>query len=133
MTAEREPRSRVLIIDDRQNLLEAYTFWLEEDFDVYTATTGEAGLALLQQVCAAITLVLVDFHLPGMQGLEVLRQIKTTTPQIIVVTLSGVSDPPLEAEAKRLGAALHLVKPFDLGPTLALLQQLVQTCPQPRL
>lgn len=125
MTMADQRLTGVLIIDDRESLLAAYTVWLEEDFKVYTATTGEAGLTLLHQQGDAIALVLLDVHLPDMPGLDVLRQIKTLAPHLVVVTLSGLPDAPLEAEARRLGAAQHLIKPFDLGPTRDLLQALL--------
>ena len=69
--------------------------------------------------------MLVDFHLPDSPGLEVLRQAKILAPRVVVVTFSGLPESSLESEARQLGAALHLVKPFDLEPTLALLQQLL--------
>lgn len=64
----------VLIIDDDPHLLAAYTVLLEEEFQMYTATTGEAGLAHLQR--EPIDLLLLDLQLPTIDGLEVLRCVK---------------------------------------------------------
>ncbi|MGE3536088.1 MAG: response regulator [Candidatus Tectimicrobiota bacterium] len=125
MATPPEQRPGVLIIDDRENLLDAYTAWLEEDFDVYTASTGAGALEQLWQDGPTIRLVLLDVHLPDMPGLEVLRQIKALDARIVVVTLSGLPEASLEAEARQLGAAHHFIKPFDLEPALTLLQQLL--------
>ena len=64
----------VLIIDDDPHFLAAYTVLLEEKFQVYTATTGEAGLAYLQR--EPIDLLLLDLQFPTSDGLEVLRCVK---------------------------------------------------------
>ena len=66
---------RVLIIDDDDHLLEAYTVLLAADFQVATAPSGEAGLALLQ--AEDVTVILLDLRLPGMDGLAVLQQLQT--------------------------------------------------------
>ena len=114
-------RPRVLIIDDHYGLREAYTVLLEEEFCVSTAATGEEGLALLQR--EDVDVVLLDFRLPGMDGLEVLRQIKATAVQATVLMLTAVNEARLALDALRHGAADYLVKPVDNTDLLARLRQ----------
>jgi DNA-binding response OmpR family regulator len=111
----------VLIIDDDCSLLEAYTVLLAEDFRVVTATTGGEGLARLQ--CEDVDVVLLDVRLPGMDGLEVLGQIKARHAHIEVLMLTASHEPHLVRLARQCGAADYLVKPVDNANLLIRLQQ----------
>jgi DNA-binding NtrC family response regulator len=114
------PKPRILIIEDEESLLEAYTVLLEEDYQVLTATTGEAGLAYLAR--RDIHLLLLDLRLPGMPGLEVLRQAKALDAHLPVIVITAVNEARTAVEALQLGATEYLVKPLDMAPTLALVQ-----------
>ena len=120
---------RVLIIDDDCSLLEAYTELLAEDFCVVTATTGEEGLARLQ--CEDVDVVLLDVRLPGMDGLEVLCQIKARHAHVEVLMLTASNEPHLVRVARQCGAADYLVKPVENADLLIRLQQAVR-CAAPR-
>lgn len=104
-------RPHVLIIDDDASLREALTVVLEEEFAVYTATTGEEGLALLQRL--PIPVVILDLGLPGMPGLEVLTHIKALDPQIEVLILTATHEGAVVVHAMQAGASDYLTKPFD--------------------
>ena len=121
------PLPHLLIIDDDTNLLESYTVWLEDDFHIHTATTGEAGLACLQQ--EAMDLLLLDLRLPTMDGLEVLRRVKVLDAQLPVVIISACNEAPAAAEAFKLGVVDYLVKPFDVDTTLPLLRGAIAAPP----
>ena len=120
---------RVLIIDDDCSLLEAYTELLAEDFCVVTATTGEEGLARLQ--CEDVDVVLLDVGLPGMDGLEVLRQIKARHAHVEVLMHTASNAPHLVRVARQCGAADYLVKPVENADLLSRLHQAVR-CAAPR-
>jgi len=107
-----DPSPGVLIIDDDAHLLESYTVLLEDEFQVYTATTGEEGLAYLQR--ETIGLVLLDLRLPTMDGLEVLRRVKTIDATVPVIVITAVDEVRRAAEAFKLGAREYLVKPLDV-------------------
>jgi CheY-like chemotaxis protein len=101
-----------LVIDDDASLREALTLALEDLFQVYTAATGAEGLTRLQD--DPIPLVLLDLHLPDLDGFEVLRRITALNPQIAVVILTGDAEPTLVAQAMQHGAADVLSKPWDI-------------------
>jgi DNA-binding NtrC family response regulator len=115
---ERQPR--VLIIDDDTGLLEAYTVLLEEEFRVYTAASGQAGLALFQH--EDIDVVLLDIRLPDIDGMEVLRQLKAIDPDPEVLMLTALNDARLAVEALREGATDYLIKPVNNEDLLARLR-----------
>jgi DNA-binding NtrC family response regulator len=125
--AARKPR--ILIIEDDTSLLEAYTVLLEDDYQVHTTTTGEAGLAWLAR--QDVHLLLLDLRLPGIPGLEVLRRVKTVDPRVPVIIITAMNEARLAVEALRLGAVDYLVKPFEAAPTLALVRRtLASPAPQ---
>jgi CheY-like chemotaxis protein len=101
-----------LVIDDDASLRDVLTFALEDLFQVSTAATGAEGLAQLQD--DSIPLVLLDLHLPDLDGFEVLQRIMSLDPQIAVVILTGDAEPTLIARAKQYGAVDVLSKPWDI-------------------
>jgi DNA-binding NtrC family response regulator len=103
---------KVLVIDDDLSLCEALTLALEDEWEVHTVTTGQAGLALLQE--EAMPVVLLDLRLPDMDGLAVLQRIKATTAATEVLILTAHQDVPVVVRAIQQGAADFLTKPLDV-------------------
>ena len=120
----------VLIIDDYQPLLESYIVLLENEFQVYTATTGEMGLACLQQ--QSIDLLLLDLQLPTIDGLEVLRRVKALDAHLPVIIVTAVNEAQPMAQAFKLGATDYVVKPCDIDTILRLLRRTLARAAPPR-
>src|SRR5918912_3061933 len=114
----------ILIIDDDQSLLESYTVLLEDEFQVHTAETGEAGLDLLRH--QDIHIVLLDIRLPGIDGIEVLRRIKAMDENVDVIMITAVKDVRVAVEAIKLGAHDYLEKPFEIDDILSLLRRTLE-------
>ena len=94
---------RVLLIDDEPDFLEAISFWLtSRQYHVSTATTGEQGLELIRTF--PFDVVFLDVVMPQVDGLEVLRRIRsfTKTLPVILVTASPGNDNQF-AGARALG------------------------------
>ena len=100
--SETEVLPSILIIDDDKSLLESYTVLLEDEFQVHTAETGEAGLDLLRH--QDIHIVLLDIRLPGIDGIEVLRRIKALDENVDVIMITAVKNVRVAVEAIKLGA-----------------------------
>jgi DNA-binding NtrC family response regulator len=130
MHAHLDVLPRVLIIDDDPHLLEAYTVLLEDEFQVLTATTGEAGLACLHR--EAIDLLLLDLRLPAMDGLDVLQRVKMIDAQVPVIVITARDEARCAAAAFKLGAVDYLVKPVDIHTALPLLRQTLARPEAPR-
>jgi DNA-binding response OmpR family regulator len=107
--------ARILVIDDDPGVVDILTTCLrKEGHWVLAALTGEEGLK--DFVLAHPDLVLVDIALPGeMNGIELLKRIRSTDPTSRVVMVTGNTDPALAREALDLGAIAYVDKPFDLG------------------
>jgi two-component system, NtrC family, response regulator AtoC len=111
-----------LIIDDEELTLHTISRGLRQDgFEVFTAVSGEAGLKLFQE--EQPDLILLDIVLPGIDGVEVLRQVKRTNPNAIVVMMSAYHLVERAVEAMKLGAFDYLVKPFHLEDMMSTLRR----------
>jgi two-component system sensor histidine kinase/response regulator len=112
------PRARVLIVDDiPANLQLVVSILQPENYLLSCATDGAQALHLLQQT--PCDLVLLDLHLPGMDGFEVCAQIKAQHPDIPVIFLTAVSDTAQVVKALAGGAVDYITKPFEALELLA--------------
>jgi len=112
--------SKILLIDDEPDILRLLAMSLRADgHDVLTARDGETGLAAF--AAQGPEIVLIDIKMPGMDGIEVLRQIKDRETDAEVIIITGHGDVDNAIEALKLGASDFLNKPVrDATLTLAL-------------
>jgi two-component system NtrC family response regulator len=102
----------VLIVDDEKNYLLVLSALLEEEgYEVLAASSGPEALEILKS--SDLDLVVTDMKMPGMDGIELLEQIKARDPDlpVIVMTAYGTVDKAVEAMQK--GAYTYILKPFD--------------------
>ena len=104
---------RVLIIDDqpgiRRLLAEILT---EEGYSVITAINGIEGITKAQEMQPHI--ILVDMKMPGIDGLETLRELKQRNPREKVIMMTAYGELDLVNQARELGSVGYVTKPFDL-------------------
>ncbi|MCG3146828.1 MAG: Regulatory protein AtoC [Verrucomicrobiae bacterium] len=116
------PRTKVLIIDDeklvRWSLQQKLT---REGYEVESAPTGEEGLNLIRE--DGYDLVLLDLRLPGMDGVEVLQEIRKLEKEIGVVMLTADTGLAKAVECVRLGAHNYLTKPFEFDQVKVALEK----------
>ena len=101
----------ILIVEDHDAVRASLRDWLNATFpnlDCLEARTGEEAVALVLGRPPAI--VLMDVGLPGMNGIEATRRIKTTAPQTQVVMLSIHEDPHYQIDAATAGASAYVSK-----------------------
>ncbi len=107
------PPARILVIDDNRALIDILAVCLgEEGHTVLIALTSDEGLKLV--TLFQPDLVLLDIVLPGMNGIEVLKRIRSINPSTRVVMLTGNINPSVARTALELGALAYIDKPFDL-------------------
>lgn len=102
----------ILVVDDEEVIRDFFKRTLTE-YRVMTAASGEEALLLIKN--DRPDLVLLDIKMPGIDGIETLRQIKRIDRGIAVVILSAHGTLKTSIEAARLGAHDSISKPFDLG------------------
>ncbi len=106
-------RSTVLVVDDNPQIREVLEVFLSrKGHRVITSSSGED--ALMKVKVDKPRVVFLDFRMPGMDGLMVLKAIKKLDSKIDVVMLTSAKDSYIMDEARRLGASDYLVKPCDL-------------------
>jgi DNA-binding NtrC family response regulator len=108
---------RVLLVDDEEEFVSALSERLMlRGIEVDSALNGEEALARLVE--REFEVVILDVMMPGLGGLEVLRQIKSTHPNTQVILLTGHGATREGIEGMRLGAFDYLIKPVDIEEML---------------
>lgn len=116
--------SKILMIDDDKMLLELMQEQIEESGHmVLTATTPSEAKRLFQDTSP--DLVIIDVIIPGLDGLELLRQLKVLNPSFRAIILSGLDDRDLQDKAKKFGADLYLTKPVPADDFMTAINRLV--------
>lgn len=101
----------LLVIDDDplfQRLLK--TVFMEENYTLHTAETGEEAIKLLGDF--RMDAAIIDLRLPGMDGMTLLKEMKKIYPEIMTIMLTGQGNVQLAVEAIKAGAGDFLQKPF---------------------
>lgn len=105
-------RARILIVDDEDIVLRSCLRILADGgHKIDIAPNG--GEALRKVEANRYDLIIIDVMMPQLGGLEVLRQVKATRPDVAVIMMTGLSQVDTALQAKRLGAADYIPKPFE--------------------
>jgi DNA-binding NtrC family response regulator len=103
--------SQILIIDDEDSMRDSMRQALKkEGYVIHEAQDGQGGLMLFHK--ETYHLVFLDLKLPGISGLQVLRQMKDMSPETPVIIITGYSSIESAVEAIKLGAFDYMAKPF---------------------
>jgi two-component system cell cycle response regulator DivK len=109
-------RGRVLVVDDNELTVELVTFVLSEDgFDVESAR--DAAEALMRIALAPPDLILMDVQMPGMNGVDLTRQLKAdpATQHVPIVAFTAYAMKGDEAKLRAAGCDGYLSKPIDVA------------------
>lgn len=103
--------SKVILADDHQFLLEGVLTILKEEASLEVVATAQNGFELMDAVRRQNPdLVILDLNMPGYDGLQCLKKIKTNFPRVKVLVLSNYSQPELVEEVKKMEADGYLIK-----------------------
>ncbi len=106
--------TRVLIVDDEKDFVEMLAMRLEGIGErVYSAFSGSECLTTLKE--RNIDVVILDIKMPGMDGVETLKEIKKLYPLVEVIMLTGHGSTETAVEGMKLGAFDYLLKPADFS------------------
>ena len=102
-------RPRVLIAEDHQGMAKAVSRLLSLDCEVVaTVADGSAVVEAVQRLQPDV--IVVDLHLPNVNGLEVCRQITQLNPAAKVIVFSAMNDPDIKQRCTEVGASAFLLK-----------------------
>jgi DNA-binding NtrC family response regulator len=117
--------ARILVVDDEPMVCLALTNWLEEEN--YLAQAVEDGPRAIDAVREENwDIVLLDLRMPGMDGMEVLKQIKEIAPQTVVIMMTAYASIPGAVQAMKDGAYDYIVKPLDVDQLTLMLQRIAE-------
>ena len=120
-----EPRPLLLLADDDSQIRQLLSDVGErEKFDVLEAADGAAAIEMLQR--RHIDLVLLDLHMPRVNGLDVLRAVRASGTSSQIALMSGDASVEDAVEAVKLGATEYFAKPLDLPRVRALMRSMRQ-------
>ena len=106
------PNATILVVDDEQLIRWSLAERLRSDgYEVVEAPTGREAL---ERVADGVDLVLLDYKLPDIDGVTVLRRIKEHDPDILVILLTAYATVETAVEAMKIGAYHFANKPFNL-------------------
>ena len=107
-----KPMVRILVVDDDVTVCDVLEEFLRSrGYDVYTALDGPNAIAKVKEVRPHI--VLLDIMMPGMGGIETLKEIRKVDPSVGVIMVTGVRDDELGRRTLELGAYDYITKPID--------------------
>lgn len=112
----------ILLVDDEAPFVEAMTRRLtKRDVNIQAAFSGEEALNHLAR-SSDIEVVILDIKMPGMDGIETLKEIKRRFPLVEVIMLTGHATVETGIEGMKLGAFDYLMKPCDIGDLVTKVQ-----------
>ena len=116
---------RILVVDDEEAILEVMRLNLSrEGYQVYTAPTGEDGLTFLRD--KIVDAVIVDYKMPGMNGIEFLEKIRQKRSEIPIIMVTAYGTIEMAVEAMKNGAYNYLTKPLNYEEMFLLLSQALE-------
>ncbi|MBN1829017.1 MAG: sigma-54-dependent Fis family transcriptional regulator [Deltaproteobacteria bacterium] len=116
-------RINILIVEDGQTQREMLRDFLSnEGHDIAEAENGEQAITQVKK--GHFDLLLVDFKMPGMSGLEVLEEVKKINPEIDVVMMTAYGTIETAVDAMKGGAVDYITKPIDLDELLMLINRI---------
>jgi CheY-like chemotaxis protein len=118
----------ILIVDDEPDIADLFRQRFRREvrqgqYVLHFADSGEEALRRLAEIHPELIVILSDINMPGMDGLELLREVRRLRPELPVLMVTAYGDDERRRRADELGAADFLTKPVDFDQ---LKQQLVQ-------
>ena len=119
----------ILTIDDEEHILDLLEYNLEKNgYEVLRAETGEKGLAILKTM--QVDLVLLDYMLPGIDGIELLRRMKSSPEldsiPVVMATAKGTEYDKIQG--LDLGADYYIAKPFGVMELVSCVKAVLRRC-----
>jgi DNA-binding NtrC family response regulator len=123
------PKTRVLIIDDDQSMIELAEFHLQaQGYETGRAETGEEGLKLVEG--SHFEVILTDLQLPDLSGMEVVKRLKELSPESEIIMISGHASVSKAVEATKAGAFYFVEKPIEFDELMVLIEKAVERSQQ---
>ena len=118
-------KGKILIVEDEKSMREVMQILLEgEGHSVMTASDGLEGLSCVEK--DIFDLVITDMKMPKANGFEVLKKIKETSPDTIVIMITAFGNTETAIEAMKLGAYDYISKPFNIDEIRLIVKKAIE-------
>ena len=123
-----QEKHRVLVVDDEANVRQSLELLLAESYQVSSAPDAQAALEHLETGAADARpdVVLLDVAMPGVDGIELLKQLRDSYPVLPVIMLTASTNVQTAVQAMKIGAVDYLSKPYNVEELLQLIEQTIQ-------
>jgi DNA-binding NtrC family response regulator len=115
------PRGSILIVDDEFGPRESLRMIFQSFYEVFTVENGQEAIQFLSK--NKVDLVTLDLNMPGLSGLEVLREIRNLQPGIEVIIVTAYGSLSNAQEAVSLGAGDFISKPYNVADVITTVSQ----------
>jgi len=115
------PGKSILIVEDEAGPRESLRMILKPFYNILTASDGEQAIRILQ--AQKVDLVTLDLNMPGMMGIDVLKEIKRLKPEVEVVIITALVTLPNAQQAIQHGASDFLSKPFHVSEVITVIKK----------
>ncbi len=113
----------ILIVDDEIGPRESLRMILKPNYNVFTAENGNEAIKIIQQI--NIDVATLDLKMPGLSGIETLKEIKRMDPDIMVIIITGYGTLKSAIEAIRYGVFDYIPKPFNVPEIMCILDKAI--------
>ncbi len=118
-------KGRILVVDDVDLLRDFAKNFLEMGgFNVLTASNGQEAMAILEGKDGPVDLILADYNMPGMNGVELLKQVTERRPKVKFILASGFLDDKTRATVEQSKASL-ILKPYAIHDVIKMITELL--------
>lgn len=118
-------RNTILVVDDDESLRRITQLQLQEaGYEVLTAASGEEGLRVLEE--RNVSLLITDFKMPGLSGLDLLKAVRGSFPQISVLMITAFGTVQSAVETMKAGAYDYITKPIDFEELVLVVNRAVE-------
>jgi putative two-component system response regulator len=114
----------ILIVEDEAGPRESLRMILKPFYQLYTASNGADALHLFQS--HDISLVTLDLNMPGLSGIDVLKELKKMKPDVEVIIITAMTTLPNAQKGMRFGASDFISKPFHVSEVLTIVQKSIE-------
>ncbi len=114
----------ILIVDDEIGPRESLRMILKPNYNVYAVESGYAAIQMVQQV--EMDVLTLDLKMPGMSGIDTLKEIRTIDPEVMVIIITGYGTLKSAIEAIRYGVFDYIPKPFNVPEILSIIDKSIQ-------
>jgi len=116
--------TNILVVDDELGPRESMRMILKPYYNVITVDNGENALNVVKE--RQIDIVTLDLKMPGLNGLEVLKEIRNFSPDTEIIIITGYGTLQTATEAMKYGVANYVTKPFDVSDILSAVEKSIE-------